>query len=200
MNFLDIQNAVLSDRFDEIKRAEAKTWINYRYGRVWSQFNWDFKLQTTPLAVSINTQVVSRAGIGDILSIQDASTGQYYTDIGPVRPEDFYSYARNTGSGLPYAFTVIGSNIYFDRPMDTNRTLTVVSYAPFTPLVEDDDVPLIPEEFHYVLVDGAAATGLAKENDPSGDIFEQNYKDGLSDMAKEYLSTGNAADAYPSWP
>jgi hypothetical protein len=201
MTFLELQNATLTDRFSESKRADSKTWINYRYGRLWAQEPWAFKTQSTPLAVTSGALSVAKGAVGDILSIQDATDTTTFRPLVATRPEDFYSYARTTGSGFPYTFSIIGNTLYFDRPMDMNRTLTVLSELPFTPLAADGDVPLIPSEFHYALAAAARSEGLRAEQDPSWQAEEDAFKAAVEDMRREYLTSDlTYQDFYPSWP
>jgi len=198
VDFVTIQNRVLSDRFDESKRAAAKDWINYRYGRLWAAEDWTFKLQQTDLVAAYGSNNVSLGTIGDIVAISYAPYTSF-TQLKAVRPEEFYPISSTT-NGVPSAYSIIGDKIYFDTPQDVQRTFKVVSEKAFALLSADGDIPAFPSEWHYVLVHGAAAEGLVQENDPSGELFETKYKEGLDDMKAEFLSSGTFMGAYPSWP
>jgi hypothetical protein len=199
VNFLEIQDEVISDRFGQDRRARVKNWINYRYGRLWAAADWSFKMQVTSMVVPGGTNAFSRAGMGDIISIQDSTQGLGYYRLEAYYPDEFHEHAVPT-QAVPSAFTVIGDTIYFNSALDSNRTFTIVSKVPFASLSQDTDEPLIPEEFHYLLVMGAASEGLRSENDPSWQGFEDDYAQGVENMKSEYLSTSRSWSHYPDWP
>ena len=197
---MELQNAVIADRFSPNKRDDVKTWINHRYGRLWDMEDWTFKTQTTTINVPYNTNSVARGTIGEILSLVDSTTIPYNTETLATRPEDF-SLLTNTQTGRPYGWTIVGDNIIFDRPMDIVRTFTVLSQKKFVELVGDTDTPLVPVEYHLTIVAGAASLGLRLENDPSWQGFEDDWAKGLEDMKATYLTNVRTyADSYPSWP
>jgi len=201
MNFQQIQDEVLTNRFDPGQRAQVKNWINYRYGRIWAMENWTFKYQVSTIAVSGGASSVAKGTLGDIVRIWDTTVTPSYSPMLPMRAEDMWDIARATQSGAPYDFTVVGSNIYFERPMDQNRSFYVLSTIPFTSLVNDGDVPLLPSEFHYLLVSGATAIGQMRENDPAAQQFEADWQQGIADMRSGYLTEQRTTwDIYPSWP
>lgn len=200
MNFLQLQNAVLTDRFGETKRESAKNWINYRYGRLWSAEDWSFKRGVASLTLPNSANSVAMPGFQRILGLWDASVVPYQTLMKAFRPEDFYGEASSVAS-IPYGFTVIGDTIYFDQAAAGSRTFTVVGELEFTKLVNDGDVPLIPEEFHMTIVSGAIAQGLREENDPTWNAMEADFQAGVEDLKRGYINpVRNFTDAYPSWP
>src|SRR6266705_2546347 len=188
MNYLDLQNEVLSDRFDESKRPNAKNWLNYRYGRLWGMEPWTFKQQLSTLNVSAGTSSVARGTIGMITALWDTTISPYYLPEMPLRAEDFHEVASLT-AGTPYNYVVIGDNIQFNRPMLVNRTFLVVNEAKFTALAADGDIPAIPTEYHLLLASGASSHGLRLENDPSWQAFEDEWSHGIDDMKKNYLTS-----------
>lgn len=201
MNFLQLQDEVLTNRFNANQRPQTKNWINYRYARLWGLEEWTFKYQITDLAVSGNAVSIAKGTIGDIVRIWDSSIAPGYSPMEALRAENLWDNARTTTSGAPFDYTIVGNTIYFERPMDQNRTFKVFSTIPFTNLVNDNDIPLIPSEFHYLLVVGATAMGQMRENDPSNQVYEQDWNNGVSDMRSAYLTNLRPAhDSYPSWP
>lgn len=201
MNFQQLQDEVLSNRFDASQRPQAKNWINYRYGRLWAMENWAFKYQFTTLNVAGNASSIARGTIGDIVGLWDSTVSPSYAPMLPMRPEDLFNLTNTTNTGAPYNFTTINDTIYFERPMDRARTFQVLSTIPFTTLVNDTDTPLIPAEFHEVLVAGAASHGLRLEDDPAWQSFEQDWSQGIEDMKSAYLTRQRTAwDIYPDWP
>jgi len=199
MNFLELQNEVISDRFDEGRRDSIKSWINYRYGRIWAAADWTFKLQTDLLSVDQGSQNISRGTRGDILSISDGTYGTGFDPMYAYRPEEFFDKSVQTAA-RPIGYTIIGDLIWFNAPLDVTRSYRVMSETKFVLLSADSDIPAIPEEFHYMLVHAAASEGLLKENDPSWQGEEQQYEAALDGMKEEYLSNAVYYDHLPSWP
>lgn len=201
MNFLDIQNEVITNRFNTNQLPQAKNWINYRYARLWALEEWPFKYQITDLAVSGGASSVAKGTIGDIVRLVDTSVAPSYSPLTAIRAEDIWDYTNTTQTGAPYDYTVVGNTIYFERPMNANRTFKVLSTIPFTALSADTDIPLIPTEFHYLLVVGATAMGMVRENDPAYQSYEQQWNDGIQDLRAGYLTNLRPAyDSYPAWP
>jgi hypothetical protein len=203
MTFLELQDAVLSDRFAESKRDEAKRWINYRYARIWAQEAWNFKLAaiTPTIAYPDSSVSLSSMGLQRIHGVWDSSTlGTTNRNYLADRPEDFYNWTSTVG-GRGYGFSVIGGVLKLDRPVTTATNLIVLGELEFEPLVADSDVPLLPEGFHNILVHGGSSEGLREENDPTWQGFEQDYQAGLVDLKAGYLTAiKTAGDAFPSWP
>jgi hypothetical protein len=153
------------------------------------------------MALADSSIGLTALGLQRIISVWDATTfGTSNRELFAERPEDFHRYAVSAG-GRNYGFTVIGDTLVLDRPVNTATDLIVVGEQKFQRLVNDTDVPLIPEEFHDLLTYGAASDGLRNENDPTWNGFEQDYIAGLEDMKKGYLTAvHNYTDAYPAWP
>lgn len=200
MNFVELQDAALSDRFSESKRTDAKRWINYRYGRLWSKEPWTFKLAVASYTLGSGQSTVALGNFLRIVSVWDDTTTPGYSEMDAIRPQDLYDNATRT-SGTPIGFTVIGDNIRFLAPASSQRTYTVLGELKFQLLVDDSDEPLIPEEFHQVLVHGAISEGLRLENDPTWQAAEEDYKVGYEDMKGSYLTpVTNFMSSWPSWP
>ena len=200
MNFLEIVNEVLFDRFSEQRRESIKRYVNSRYGRVWAQEAWSFKRVVVPTTIAAGVTSVSLADLGlqRVESIHRVD-GNYYRDVEGLRPEDFYDYVT-TVNGSPMGFTIYGDTVHIDRSYSSDQNLVVLGEAIFVPMVNDSDEPAMPEEFHMMLVHGAASEALRMENDPTWQGFEQDYQAYLNDMKLGYLSAvRNYTDAYPAW-
>ncbi len=203
MTFKELQDAVLSDRFSEAKRADAKRWINYRYARIWAQETWPFKMVAVTPSVAAGAKTLSLATLGlqRIEGVWDSSsqgtTNRVYL---ADRPEDFYNWT-STVSGRGYGFTTIGDTLILDRPASVTTTMLILGESEFIPLSADGDVPLIPAGFHNLLVHGGTSEGLREENDPTWQGFEQDYQAGLVDLKAGYLTAVRSAqDSFPAWP
>jgi hypothetical protein len=199
MDFLALQNDVLSDRFSESKRANAKNWINYRYGRLWAAEDWTFKYALVSYNVALGASTIPLGTIQRPIALWDTTTSPSYTPIESSRPEIFYNDA-STASSVPVGFTVVGSNIILNQPVSGARTYQVLGELGFVALAADGDTPLIPSEFHLILSHGATAEGLKDENDPSWQGKEADYDSAYQDLKKGYLvNVRTYGGSYPAW-
>lgn len=195
MTFLEIQNEVL-ERFNGTTQARIKNWINFRYGRIWATAPWTFKRQWTNVTIPVGATSVSLTTEGDIISVWDStySVSGTYSTFPSIRPEDAYNQRA-------FGYTVVGNTLYFPYPATRAYTLTVLSDKAFVPLANDGDIPLIPAEFHRLLVLGALSEGQRWEGDPAWQATEDEFRAGIEDMKQEYLTNVQTySDSYPSWP
>lgn len=201
VTFLEIQNAVMSDRFGENRRASVKQWINYRMGRVWASEPWTFKIKNDTLTLPSGSNNVDLEDFQRVFSVYDASSGSnYHTVVNGMRPEDFYHWATSS-SGIPDSFTVYNGVLYADRVASSDRLLRLIGEQKWELLVTDDAVPTIPEEFHYMLVPAAISEGLRRENDPSWQAEEASFQAAIVDMKQAYLTEVRTyGDTAPAWP
>jgi len=200
MTFLEIVNEVLFDRFGENRRASVQRYVNARYGRVWASEAWTFKRIVVPTSVTAGVGSVTLASLNlqRVEAIYRASSSVYY-DLPSTRPEDFLTWATTNG-GVSEGFTVYGDSIQLERSPSSTTTFHVLGEQRFSPLVSNGDEPLIPPEFHMMLVHGAASEALRMENDPTWEGFEQDYQAYLQDMRMSYLtSVRNYGDVFPTW-
>ncbi len=201
MTYKEIQDAVILDRFNESQRAAIKFAINSRYGRMWALEPWSFKraLVSYTMPLSASTVTLAALGLQKVESIHTdlpASFTRLYAD----RPEMALDWSDTTG-GHSYAFTLIGDSIRLDRPSLTSNDLQILGQLKWSKLVNDADVPLIPEEYHFALVPGAAADMLLRESDPSWQGEEKSFNDQVAEMRLSYMSNQTMArSAYPAWP
>lgn len=198
MTFLEIVNEVLFDRFSEARRPSIKRYVNARYGRIWAQESWSFKRAVVSTSTSSQTLSLDTLGLQRVEAVFRVN-GNFWRSVGAVRPEDYYDWATAVG-GSPIGFTVIGDTLHLDRSPSSTETLYILGELEFTPLVNDGDVPLIPEEFHMMIVHGAASEALRMENDPTWQGFEQDYQAYLNDLRLGYLTAVRTyGDSYPAW-
>ncbi len=201
MDYLEIQNSVLSDRFSEEKRDSAKQAINSRYGRLWLTAGWSFRYALANVVVPLGANTLPKGVFHTPIEIYDeTNTGYYPKKVGSTMPQDLIPFRSTSSSGYPIEFTVIGDTIYLDRNAPTDTDLIIYGELAWVPLVSDEAVPLLPEEFHYMLVVGAASDLLKLENDPSYKPLEDTWEKMLEDMKKGYLGNTFAYSAWPGWP
>jgi hypothetical protein len=200
VTFQESVDEILSDRFSESKRASAKLWYNHRYGRIWSQEPWSFKMGVVTFTLGQGDQTVSLGTLQRLHAIKNYTYAPSYSDIASLRPEDYLDWASGSG-GVPDGFTIINNVIHLTRPYTTGGSFTAIGELKFVPLVDDDDEPLLPEEFHMAPVHGAISEGLRLENDPSWEAAEADLQTSIMDMRKSYLSQVLVPhDVSPGWP
>lgn len=200
MTFLQIVNEVLFDRFSETRRSSVERYVNARYGRVWAQEPWTFKRVVVEAVISAGADTVTMATLGlQRVEAVFRASGNVYYDVGSLRPEDFFDWATSV-SATPESFTIYGDTVHLERSPSSSETLFVLGESKFVPMVANGDVPLLPEEFHMMLVHGAASEALRMENDPTWQGFEQDYQAYLNDLRLGYLtSVRTYGDSYPTW-
>jgi len=200
--FLELQNAVMSDRFDESQRGDVKTWINDCYWDVWHLEEWSFRYATATVSVTAGSQNVTGTPT-DLAIVRSFQRGDGYglVALDPVEFQRAYYDARTTDSYLPEAYTVIdGAILVGPVSSETATDYQLVYEREYTALSADNDVPALPAGAHLTLIFGAASTGLKLQNDYTWQFFEQQFQDRLNTMRRAYLrdlrdvNTAYAAD------
>ncbi len=203
MTYKEIQDAIILDRFNETQRAAIKFAINSRYGRMWALEPWSFKRGFVYTAVgasgSFSLEDVGLQKVETIHRPLAGSSGRYAA-LESTRPElsagDWVSQP-----GTPVGFTVSNGEVVMDKGFVPNTSVAVFGELAWQPLVDDTDVPLIPQEYHFALVSGGAADMLLRESDPSWQGEEKSFNDQMAEMRISYMSQQRTAHtAYPAWP
>lgn len=198
MNFLEIVNEAMFDRFGESRRASIERYVNARYGRVWASEPWTFKRIAVTQSMTDSDVTLSALGLQRIEGVWRVQ-GNYNYESNPLRPEDFFRWTSAIG-GTPYEYTVYGDTLHLDKSPSSTTDFVILGEKKFVPLVNNTDEPLLPSEFHMILVHGAISEALRMESDPSWQGAEQDYQAYLEDMKRGYLTAvRNYADAYPAW-
>lgn len=178
MTFLQLQEAVKSDRFPESQRGDIKRWLNFRYWWLWTLELWTFTEGEDFVTVTAGSMVVS--GLPTDLRTPSVL---FDDDGGRLKflPRDQFNAAYydsdDLSIGSPEHWTRVGSSIYVGPAADETSTVWKLLYdKEFTPLVEDDDVPTLPVGAHFGLVFGASAAGALLQTDPgSAASFEHDF-------------------------
>jgi hypothetical protein len=204
MNFLQLQDAVMGDRFDDSQRGDVKSWINSAYWSAWSAERWTFRNKTVQVGVTAGLQTVT----GIPTDFQRAESLQNAQGMGLQYLEPRRFYARyyddtQTITGLPESYTILDNVFTIGPASSETRSDYLLTYeTAYTALFLDTDVPLLPEGSHVqVIVFGATATGLKTQNDFTWQFFIQEYMAGLDSLRSDYLSDESDDDAaYPIDP
>lgn len=108
LTFKGIQDAVLT-RFNDAARLQAKEWITYVYGQLWSLDEWTFKQATATVQITAGSTAVPLPGDFGI------PHELLNTDGSPLMWKDWREFQMwhvgETGQQLPYDFTVIGAGV-----------------------------------------------------------------------------------------
>lgn len=188
MTFRQIVDAVLSDRFAESQRSDAKTWVNHRYWWLWSLEPWTFRFATADVTITAGSQTVT--GVPTDFLMAHALITDDGTSLGALPDtrsflESYYPSSDETGD--PEAFTVVGGTLMVGPTPQASATYRLLYEREFTELVDDADVPALPAGSHFALVHGGAAEGLKLQNDPTWQSFEQDFQASLTVLRQGYL-------------
>jgi hypothetical protein len=186
MTFLDIQKAVILARWSPDMLPTIKRWINQRYAWLWSQQEWPFKKNalanltvtagdstpTMPTGVTVVNRIYNQSG-----------TEVFY--LTPDQFDDLYTNQPNTG--VPANWTMINSQVYLGPTPDGAYTFKIAYESRMTPLVANTDTPLIPSEYHNILITGALSAGMREEGDLKWMQVESEFQMLYDAMVQEFL-------------
>lgn len=204
LNFLQLQAAVMGDRFSEDQRGDVKLWINSSYWSVWTADDWAFRETTALVTVTAGSNQLTSfpTDFGESLALQ-RSDGTPLTYLSPRVFKARYYDATQTTTGTPEAYTVIAGVFSIGPVSNETKTDYLLTYQrEYAALVNDGDVPLLPEgAFLDLLVFGAQARGLKLQNDFTWQFAEQSYMSAMENLRADYLTDeGDDDGSYPSDP
>jgi hypothetical protein len=202
VNFKELQDAVLEDRFDEEKREACKHWINAWEGRVWNATDWAIKgAPEVAVALSGGTgEFGLPAGLAyfsQTLQMLD-DQGNLLDFVTPDRFTELYDPYLHGGAGAgrtdvwtmsfdPVAnlgsFQVApapaGSITYYLQGWNLPLHRATASTIAPGMMLNDLDRPWWVDGYEYFLVPGAMSLGLKLENDPTWPPLEAEAQAGL---------------------
>lgn len=194
MTYKQIVDGVLAAGFGEVKRAEAKNWVQARHAWVWDAEEWTFRYATSPVVFTANSQVV-----GSLPADFRAGVALYDTQGVPLRPvRDYreffggYNANLNLGSGRPEAWTVMAGQLLVGPNGDGSTGLLI--YERSKPaLVNDGDLTGLPDGYDLMLVHGGKAEGFKLTNVPLWQGFDDDFNASVNAMRRNYLNAVRAA-------
>lgn len=199
--FLELQTDVMGDRFVESQRGDVMRWINSIYWQVWNLEEWTFRYATANVTVTAGSKTVTNlpSDLGPVRLLQRGD-GVALTYMEPADFNRLYNDPRNSYTGLPEAYTVINGVISVGPASSETASDYLLEYEKeYTKLVNDGDVPLLPDGcLSDILVAGPVALGQKEQNDFTWQFLFQTFQDGLDGLRRGYLV--NARDAYQSMP
>lgn len=140
------------------------SWVNQAYYQLQSKqtrWNWMWEAQTLPLVAGTQVYALSSPTIQpDSFHI----AGDY---LEYRHWRDFQAYAVNGVTGKPGAFSVRpDNNLVLDTLPDQDYTLSFEHYRLPALMAANDDIPLLPERYHMLIVYLAMRLYAAYENAP----------------------------------
>jgi hypothetical protein len=187
--FKGLQDAVLADAFDESKRADAKTWINFRHAWLWDLAEFDFRFGSAAVTFTANSQIVS--GLPTDFHVALALYDSQGCPVLPVRDVRQFFDGFNTnlpqGSTSPSAFTVVAGQILVGPAGDGSSGLLV--YEKSKPsLVNDTDTTGLPDGYDLALVHGGKAEGFKLANVPLWQAFDADFTAAANALQRNYMT------------
>lgn len=183
MTFGQILDDVLDNplRFEQDLRGRAGRSVNIRYAHVWGLEDWTFRFATTGLSAHGSLLVPDAADFGTPLYLWDANG----TQLAYLNTDEFFNNYPDGGSGSAEAWTVMDNVIYLGPA--GSGTFSCYYRRRFSALVDESAYPLIPPEYHLVLVHGGRAELLAVSDDPTYNHMEAQFQADIEAMKREYL-------------
>lgn len=198
MTFQEIYTEVINLRFNGNNAASAKHWVNQAYAEAWFAQDWTFAWATANVAITSGS-----SALGSLPS-DFGNTSYLWSETGtPIKyltPQQFYkTFYGATDTGYPLFYTVVNGSISLGpTPNYSSSAYQLVYRRAFTTLVNDSDVPLLPAEYHYMLVHGGLRYGLATVNDFTYAMQAEMFNELLASMGNQYLSDHGGTLQYES--
>jgi hypothetical protein len=188
VTFKEIQDAVLTRRFKESQRADAKSWINHRYWWIWTLEDWNFTEGEALVSTTASSMTLSNLPT-DIRTVR-ALLRQDGEPLKYLPWDEFYRtyYGTSTPATSPLHWTRVAGTYYVGPAADiTSAAYKLIYRKEYTKLVADGDVPLLPEGAHLALVHGGGAEGRKLESDPMYLAFDQDFNATVDILRENYL-------------
>lgn len=205
LSFLEMQNAVIANGFDESDRASVKTAIQFRHGWLWDLEDWSFRFGTDTVTFTAGSQVV-----GSIPTDFHAVLALYDANGNPIRGvqdlRNFFDAAnanQSLSAGTASAYTVVSSQIFIDALGDGSSGLMVYEKSKPT-LSADGDTSGLPDGYDLALVHGGKAEmfklGIVPDLATS---FDEDFTAAANALRRNYLrqvkETGQQFGAHRYW-
>jgi len=171
-------------RFEADLRPRAARAVNLRYAHVWALEDWTFRFATTTLDTPAGGGPLApqAADFGTPLYLWGSNGSQLVF----LNEDEFVNnYQGSTGSTAE-AWTVMAGRV-FVAPAGGSGSYTCYYRRRLSPLVGEDEYPMLPPEFHLILVHGGRAELLSVSDDPMTAMMEDQFSRDLEAMRREYL-------------
>jgi hypothetical protein len=195
MTLADLRLEVTGLRFnDDGDSARVVRWINQGYAELWAADNWTFRRARKYPTTAAGSQTLSGTpSHGFIVRGLWDENGSRIEWMDPEEFLDLYAAdgspatsAGDVSSGTPDSYTVIDEDILVGPVPATAQTWTMLYEKRITQLSADDDVPLLPSTFHYLLVPAAIVWGSGLKSDFTYQFQAERLQQGMEAMRAEY--------------
>lgn len=191
MNFQTLKDQVRAQAGIAVDDVTAGIWVNERYRQLSARAFW-FSEEVS-LGNTVNGQ--ERYSVADdVVRIEELLVGSAIYPA--VSTRQLYklkaghlalSFTAGTGVFAPtFSATGVESVALFPVPSSSGTAITAFGSVLPAALSAPTDVPVIPEDFHEYIRDGAIATGLAlvDERVQEADRFETRYEFGVQQLGR----------------
>lgn len=166
--------------FGHVPDSLLDRWINLTYQDINDRYPWPFLETTTSGAAPLTI-----SDFGHALSVVNTTVEESldWEDLRTLRERD----PSLSETGTPEVWYLDGSQLKV-WPASTTDTISVRYVKVPVDLSADGDEPLLPERFHYLLVEGACqrAYRRANEQEPAADCA-QEVEVGVNKMVNALL-------------
>lgn len=195
MTLADLRQEVQGLRFnDDGDSVRVTRWINQGYAQVWAGDDWTFrKAVANPRTVAQQQSLDHTPSHGFVVRGLWDENGSRLEWMDPEQFFDLYatdgnpaSTSADISSGPPDSYTILDEEILLGPVPATAQTWTMLYEKRITLLAADDDVPLLPASFHYLLVPAAIVLGSGMKSDFTFQFQSEQLQAGMEAMRAEY--------------
>lgn len=200
MNLQALRTALEARGFDHLTPTEQDRFLNYSYRvKVCTAQDWPFLEATATGAAPLE--------IADLRTIESVVITDTSARLSPsVRQELRGGDTDLSETGSPEFYYLTGGDTVNVHPVSTD-SLSVSYWKRPGLLVEVDDDPIVPEEFHELIVDGAVLRAYETSNEYEARAAARAaFAEGMAEMvqtlilqqhdaSERFVSIDNATDA-----
>lgn len=193
MTRTDLESAVYrrldknDSSIDSATQTRVRHFLNQRHRRILSLPGMAKLRDTTTTVASVIDQAsYSVTSVSAIHRVFETTNDRV---LMPISMDEYRRRAPDASAypGTPEAYALqnhaAGAWTVFLHPRPTaviTYTLDITSIV--SDFASDSAVPLLPDEFHYLLELGASMDELVKTDDPRYTVWAQEYADGINDL------------------
>lgn len=192
MNLGELRTGLQALGYNTETVSQQNYFLNATYREVIGADRWPFLEKQATLTLTPNQFAQSYSTITDLLewdAVRLSLNGDTW-NLENTEPQAMRDLETdyNTSVGTPEKWSLLAGQVHFWPAPDQPFVATVdYIYAP-PDLVSDSDVPVIPAQFHDVLVLGAAETMAYRERDIwSQYLLDSKYQAVLLKMRESFL-------------
>ena len=185
MNLTALQTELQARGFDDVTdTTRLNYWINLAYQvDICEAEDWPF-LATT----ATGTAPLTISDLRTVLSVIDSTNAVKLRPMDPSNITDDWD-TRLTTTGSPWLYYVTGTTVVSVYPANTTSSLSVRYIKVPAALSAGSDTPVIPDRFHYLIVDAAVRRAYRnKDNFEAAQFLDPIVEEGLQKMRDAYLT------------